>query len=129
YWNELRDLIQIDVDNPGTGPGGISEFRYLNVGAARTWGVESGLTWAPAARWRMEAGYTWLNAENRDNGSDLTRRPEHQLRLSLDHDLSARATIVMRVRAQSDELVSTATGERSPAWGVLDVKINHRLSE
>src|SRR5690606_26428529 len=34
YWNELRDLIQIDDDNPGTGPGGISEFRYLNVGAA-----------------------------------------------------------------------------------------------
>ena len=129
YWNTLRNLIQVDTDNPGTGPGGVSEFRYQNIGTARTWGLESGLTWQMAPRWRVEAGYTWLNAENRDDGSDLTRRPAHQLRLSLDHDLGARTTVSVRARGQSDELVSTATGERSPAWGLLDLKVNHRLSD
>lgn len=129
YWNELTNLIQIDSENPATGPGGISEFSYDNVGRARTYGVESGVTWRVAPRLRIEAGYTWLQAENLQDKTELTRRPEHQARLSVDHDISARTTLTLRGRYQSTELVSTDTGARSPTWAVADLKLNHAISD
>jgi len=129
YWNDLDNLIQVDSDNPGTGPGGISEFRYTNIGRARTWGSEAGLTWRFASRWRLEAGHTWLQTENLDDGTELTRRPEHQARLGLDYDWSTRSTVTLRGRYQSDELVSTDSGARSPDWVVFDLKFSHASSD
>lgn len=129
YWNDLKNLIQEDTDNPGVGPGGVSEFTYNNIGQARTYGVESGLAWRMAPRWRSELGYTWLQAENLAEDVDLTRRPEHQARLSLDHDIATHTSVSLRGRYQSDELVSTQTGARSPAWLVMDLKFSHVLND
>ena len=38
-------------------------------------------------------------------------------------------TVALRARYQSDELVSAASGARSPAWSALDLSLNHEMGD
>lgn len=122
YYNDLDDLIQTDFDSLESG---IVYYRYLNIDRARTWGAElTTRVWLHDSV-QFNGGYTWLRSEDKATGEELTRRPRHQITAAIDwipaqYDWMAS----LRWRAQSDELVSTDTGVRSPGWGVLDLKLN-----
>lgn len=124
YFNALRNLIQIDADNAAV-VDGVQQFRYANIGRARTWGLETALRWHAHPRLLLEAGYTWLNAENLDDRSELTRRPEHQGRFGLTLNTTQRSEFSLRARYQSSELVNTQSDARSPAWTELDLRLNY----
>ena len=49
------------------------------------------------------------------------------MRLGLDWKPQAATTLSVRARYQSDELVDSAGGTRSPAWSTMDVTVNHKL--
>lgn len=125
--NQLRNLIQVDADNAEV-EDGIQQFRYDNVERARTRGIELGAQARLASWLRLSGGYTYMQTRDRASGDELTRRPRHQGRLGLDWTLLAATEIGLRGRYQSDELVDSATGARSPAWVVLDLRLNHELN-
>lgn len=121
--NRLRDLIQVDTaDAPVVD--GVQQFTYENVARARTRGAEIAARWQASDALALSSGYTRMRTRDEETGSALTRRPDHQARLGVDWQVTGRVAVSARGRYQSDELVATADGARSPSWQVLDLKIN-----
>jgi len=91
FENTFRDLVDFDF-----------EAGYVNIGRARTKGLEVSAEARPGATTRLSASYTRLSARDTDAGTDLLRRPRDQfsagagLRLFGGVDLAARALWVGR---------------------------------
>ena len=126
FHNRVKDLIQTDLGN-ATSVQGVTAYTYANVARARTAGLEALLRWqaTPALAW--QAGYTRTHTRDLQSGSELTRRPRDMARLGLDWKLQPATTFTARARYQSDELADSASGQRSPAWSVLDLSVSHGL--
>src|SRR5262249_46853241 len=67
FWNDLTDLIVYDFN----------QQLNLNIGKARTRGVELGWRQSVLPNLAVDASYTYLDAENRVTGEQLIRRPHH----------------------------------------------------
>ena len=128
FRNDVHDLIQTDLDSAQV-VNGISYYSYDNVARAMTQGVESSLRWQLTSSLDANASYTLTDTENRSDGGELTRRPRHMARLGGNWTLPTRTTLSLRGRYQSSELVDSASGSRSPAWTVLDLKLNQTLRD
>ncbi len=126
FHNRVRDLIQTDLARAVV-IDGVAQYTYRNVARARTQGVEAGMQWQALPALRVQAAYTYTNTRDVDSGTELTRRPRHIARLGADWALSDRHEWSLRMRHQSDELADTASGARSPAWSVLDLRLNHTV--
>ncbi len=74
FWNDLRDLIVYDF----------AQSKNLNVGRARTRGIEVGWRQEVLAELSADATYTYLDARNRVSDAALARRPRHRAALGLD---------------------------------------------
>lgn len=59
---------------------------YDNVARAKAQGVELGVTMRPVDSLTFAANYTLVDAENRDNGLVLARRPRNSINVSVDYD-------------------------------------------
>lgn len=77
FRNDVQNLI--DMVTVGTNAQGFLVFQPVNVGRARTQGVEAGLRWNPDA-WALSLGYTWLDAHNLSGDVPLNRRAAHTAR-------------------------------------------------
>lgn len=113
FWNDLKDLIVFDF----------ASSTNENIGRARTRGVEFGWRQTLGASLTADAVYTYLDAENRDTGTDLIRRPRHRASLGLDWqpvaglDVGGRVLFVGRW-ADSDPLTGDPT--ELPSYVRLD---------
>ncbi len=68
FWIDLRDLIDFDA----------ATLTNLNVGRARTRGIEVALRSPVGARSFVRASYTYLDAKDLDADTFLLRRPRHR---------------------------------------------------
>jgi vitamin B12 transporter len=120
FWNDFRDLIVFDFESS----------LNLNVGRARTRGVEIAVRQDLRRALSVDAGYTYLDAQDRGTGLALIRRPRHRAFLGaswqpLDRlSLAPRATFVGS-RPDNDAL----TGKRveSPSFLRLDLFARYAL--
>ncbi len=78
FWNDIKDLIDSDP----------SFTTVINVGRARTYGLESFVAVRPADWLELRLNHTWTHAENLITHQALLRRPRH----SLDFVATARPT-------------------------------------
>jgi vitamin B12 transporter len=74
FWNDLRDLIVYDFN----------QQLNLNVGRARTRGVEVGWRQSVLPNLAVDANYTYLDAQNLVTDEQLVRRPHHSAGLGVD---------------------------------------------
>ena len=74
FRNDIRDLIDFDF----------ATFRYLNVGRAQTHGLENFILLRPWTDTMLRADYTYLRTEDEATHSELLRRPQNTLNLTLD---------------------------------------------
>ena len=74
FRNDLDDLIQFDP----------VLFLPFNIGRARTEGIEASLE-TRSEGWRGRLDATWLDAEDRETGAPLPRRPEWSASLVAFH--------------------------------------------
>lgn len=72
FSNDFRDLIEYD-----------SLEGYINLGRARTKGLETTLSAEPVPGLKASLGYTRLSAEDRDTGETLLRRPRDKFSVEL----------------------------------------------
>ena len=126
FYNRVKDMIQTDLVNYTT-VNGISAYTYQNIARARTSGLESSVKWRATPALDLQAAYTRTQTRDLNSGTELTRRPRDIVRLGLDWKPQAATTLSVRARYQSDELVDSAGGTRSPAWSTMDVTVNHKL--
>jgi len=74
FSSDYRNLIDFRFD-----------AGYINVGKARTRGLEISAEARPANDLDLRAGYTRLEAKDLDSGADLLRRPRDKFSASLDY--------------------------------------------
>lgn len=72
FHNDISNLIE-------SGPP--PSFAPINIGKARTQGVEAYLSWAPADTLKLRADYTYTEAEDMALKTALLRRPKNKLSL------------------------------------------------
>ena len=126
FHNRVKDLIQTDLGN-ATSVQGVTAYTYANVARARTAGLEAQLRWQATPALALQAGYTRTHTRDLESGGELTRRPRDMARLGVDWKLQQGTTFTARARYQSDELADSVSGQRSPAWSVLDLGLGHGL--
>lgn len=80
FQNEFDDLIVPAFPAP------------LNVGKARTLGIESFASWMPVTNLTLRGSYTWLDARDTVNDQRLIRRPEHSGNVSATYRFLERFT-------------------------------------
>jgi vitamin B12 transporter len=76
FHNDITDLIQTVF---------VPVFSYVNVGKARTYGVETFADAQLTDRLRVHADYTYTRARDLVNDTDLTRRPKHKADLKVSY--------------------------------------------
>jgi vitamin B12 transporter len=74
FHNDFDNLIQYDG----------ATFSPENIGRARTYGVETFVSWQVLTNLTARASYTWLKTEDLDTGTELIRRPENSGSVDLD---------------------------------------------
>lgn len=126
YLNRVKDLIQVDRAQARQ-ENGVSIYSYSNVARARTHGIETQLTWHPAGAWRVSGALTLGKTRDLDKGGELTNRPRRTARLGVDWRPTSSTELTARVRHQSSELVSSASGERSKGWSTVDLGVGQKL--
>ena len=114
FWNEFRDLIVYDFQTS----------LNLNIGKARTRGVEIAVRQDLGRALSVDAGYTYLDAVDRGTGLALIRRPRHRAFLGASWQTLDRLSIAPRatfVGSQPDSDALTGRRVESPSFLRLDL--------
>lgn len=104
FRTDFRNLIVFDT-----------AAGYVNVGLARTRGLEFGLETRPLEEARLKLLYTTLESRDRDTGLALLRRPRYKLGLEAETRLVGKLTAavtLMRAGAREDLDFSSYPGRR-----------------
>lgn len=88
FWNDIDQLVSFVSGGP------------VNLGQVRTQGVEVAARVRPAERVTLEGSYTFTDAEDRDTGLQLVRRPRHQGSVQLVLRPVERLRLFTEVRAK-----------------------------
>ena len=116
FRSDVEDLIRYDF----------ALQRNVNVGRARMTGVETVLGGSLSAATWARASYTWLDAEDRDTGLPLLRRPGHRASATFGADLGRGATTELTglyVGERDDVDATTYQRVTSPAYFRVDAAV------
>lgn len=103
FWQRYHNLIQT---NPNT-------FTAVNIGKARTEGVEIKATALATDNLKLNAGYTYLDAKDLDTGTFLPSRPRSKVTSSVDYTIG-KLTLTGEYLFVSRRFDSTANRDMSP---------------
>jgi len=106
FRNDFENLIDFDGSIPPAG-------RYVNVGRAKTDGVEVGLRLDVLKELVLRLNYTFTDTEDKLTHQDLLRRPRHKANFRADYDLTPEVhlnTSVLYVGRRLDNDFSTFPG-------------------
>jgi vitamin B12 transporter len=110
FQNRFRDLIQFDG----------FLFKPVNIGRARTEGVETYLEIDPVDWATVYASYTFTDAEDLDTGLELRRYPRHHWNTGVRITPVDPLTLFVQARVVSSQLEDPRSGTRNPGYHVLD---------
>ena len=87
FSNTFENLFGTDIN-----------FKTINIGKAKTNGIELFLTYKPNSRFGIKGSYTFTNSKNKDNKSSefdlqLHRRPQNKGTISIDYNVSSKINL------------------------------------
>lgn len=103
FWQRYRNLIQTDPDT----------FTAVNIGKARTEGVEIKATALATDNLKLGAAYSYLDAKDLDTGTFLPSRPRNKVTTSVDYAI-ANLTLSGEYLFVSRRFDATANRDLSP---------------
>lgn len=124
FVNFIRDLIDIDL-NPVSTAGGVAEYRYRNIGEARTAGAQVDASWRVLPELRVETGYAYLWTRDDTNQRPLEGRPPHTVYSAITANLPWKLEVYLRWRAVTDAFIDENL--RSPGFETIDARIARGL--
>ncbi len=95
---------------------------YDNVGRARAQGVELGVTIRPVEELTIATNYSLIDAENRDTGGTLARRPRHSVNTSVDYDWSFGLQTGATITHVSSNFDNAFTTVPTPGYVLVDLR-------
>ena len=110
---------------------GVALYRYINIGKARTQGVELNLQAKPIEWISLKGGYVYLDAKDLGKDRRLEQRSRHQAKLSFDISPVDRLSVLLNSRFYSDQLDYPRDGSvhKTLPYTVLDTKINYQFTD
>lgn len=123
FANWIRNLIGeafVGREEPG-----VDDYAYVNVGRARTAGVEAASEFTLFPRVRSMLGYHFLHTLNLDSGDPLPSRPSHTVLASLVYQPIDELELMLRERGVSSAYLDD--GLRTPPFVMLDARVAYRL--
>ena len=124
FQNNIKNLI---VSGPAPA------FQLLNVGRARTDGVESFMAWKALDTLTLRADYTYTDALDAGSKQALLRRPRHKASVNADwqatDDLSLNATLLYvgpQIDGNRDFSVPRL---KMPDYVTIDLAASYRLTD
>lgn len=117
FWNRFENLINFE------------NSRYVNVGKARTEGVELAARWAASDTLAFKGSYTYTIAENENTDRWLARRPRHMATLSADWSPLDGLDLGASVKAYGKQLDSTFSNRVNNAYIVADFDAAYALTQ
>jgi vitamin B12 transporter len=124
FHNDIKNLI---VSGPAPA------FQLMNIGRARTDGVEAFLDWKAMETLTFRASYTYTDALDTRTHLALLRRPRHQASLDADwqatDDLSLDATLLYvgpQIDGNRDFSIPRL---KMPDYATLDLAASYKLTE
>lgn len=129
FHNRIKNLIDTRFNAEESAARGLNIYVYENFARAVTQGVElSGNV--NLGRFTPRGSYTLLDSEDLDTGKTLAERPRHQVKLGVDWENKAWATVVtLRGVYQSEEFFDAENLIESPAWTTWDLKLTQRIGK
>ena len=109
FRNDIDQLISFASAPP---------YRALNLGKARTEGVESTFAYRPNIDWTLSGSYVYTLSQDRAASQELLRRPKHQANLVATYNYSEQLDVGANARYSSNR---RDIDINSP-YGRLDVK-------
>jgi outer membrane receptor for ferrienterochelin and colicins len=125
FGNWVDGLIDLQLDRPGAGEGGVDVYHYVNVGRARTFGGTAELGVRASSFLRVQAGYSFLYTRDDVAERPLPSRPPHTALAALFVDLPHKLSLVARARLVSDAYL--ADGLRTVAFATADLRLARRI--
>ncbi len=128
FHNDMKQLISTEIDAAESAATGLSIFKYTNVDKARTQGFDISAAYSFTPRLQGNVSYNYLDAIDKKTRKNLTRRPEHQVKLKLNYQFPQYKTdISLYGNYQSKEYVDATNKQSSPAYSTFDLKINKQI--
>lgn len=123
FRNDIDNLISFDSSPP---------YAAINIGKARTQGVESSVTVRPLPLWSVKASHTFTQADDRRADKQLSRRPKHQANLSTTYQYSIDGDVGVNVRyvgKSSDIDYQSPYGRTyNRPFATVDLSTNYKLN-
>jgi len=133
FHNDITNLIEA-APLPGQFAFGIPVQTLVNIGQARTSGVEAFATFVVTDRLKLQGEYTFTKAVDADTGLELLRRPRHKASVTAAwtpiDPLTLSAT-VLRVSQWEDIPRDDFTIPRltAPGYTVVNLAANYAVTE
>ncbi|HVY54632.1 MAG TPA: TonB-dependent receptor, partial [Thermodesulfobacteriota bacterium] len=128
FFNDVKDLIDVVLDQELSDEMGLQVFQYTNIKSATILGAEFAASYGFLRYFNLKAGYTYLWARDTSLDTWLPNRPKNQIKGGLDVSGAYPGnTLSLRVIYQSSEYVDEENTITSPGWTTVDVKLNQNI--
>ena len=130
FYNDLTDLINEEYS--GESEGGVLVYSYNNIDKARIQGAELNLEVEILSWASLTSGYSYVDAQDLSKERRLPFRPRHQLKSSIDLDLTENLNFLLSVKHYSDQLSYDDNAKKiykTTNYTILDTKANYQLNE
>lgn len=117
FWNRFENLINFENSS------------YVNIGKARTEGVELAARWAALDNLNFKASYTYTIAENETTDRWLARRPRHMASLAADWTPIDGLDVMGVLRGYGKQLDSTFSNRVNNAFIVADMNAAYAVTD
>ncbi|MFT6188319.1 MAG: outer membrane receptor for ferrienterochelin and colicins [Oleispira sp.] len=135
YRNDIKNLIDFYVDQDKTNQltsqygDEVVANVYGNIDRAQTSGFEFSIAYDVNTWLTTNLGYAYLDAINKSTGKSLTRRPEHDVKTSLDFYLNHKNKLALKYQYYSKQFSDSENTLVTPAYSEVDLKWNYYPSE
>jgi vitamin B12 transporter len=102
---------------------------YDNVARARAQGLEFGLTLKPVKTLAIQANYSWIDAENRENGQKLARRPRQSVNASIDYNWAFGLETGATITHVGNSFDNAANTRRLEGYVLVDLRARYPITK
>lgn len=130
FRNDLRDLIETALqNNTSQEQGNVSIYRYINIGRAKTQGMETSANIHIFDSLQWSFAYTWLDTEDQISQKELPKRPQHQINTSVEYQAPIQGlSFTLIGHWQSKSWYDIENLHRADAWSRFDFKVNYQYT-
>lgn len=129
FRNEVKNLIDRDLDNPVDNINGQDIYTYQNIDEALIQGFEFSGEYDVTSSVNLRANYTFIDTEDKTTKESLENRPEHAAMARLGWMPTHKLDTFVRVNYVGETLISNSESINRPSYVTTDLGINYAMNE